>query len=343
MKIIYIKKFHELKLNLGKISDPEKCNFISYVCGEFGYVSVNILLLIKEYILHSFKNNFKCYCFCLEGHEVLYDGMDIDTLFVLCMDNEKYEQLKKKFTKDLRIITHGPEIMTNKGVDIENYLFDFEKYLNENSYEKMIREFNFNDIFLTLKNNKNTKNVYNIYNNNGNFILSEKNISLKINYSIIPEFINNNKDFLIKNLYIPKNPYINEKHISVILRNSYKWKQRDIDMDKVNNIIQKYTSKNYKIIVIQDIINTDLPKLENIINISLPYLNFTKLFDIIGHSETIYGSYSGLIESCIYKLNTNITLLCKAEFLNTDGNKLNKLILSWKKFQAYKNKNLYNF
>ena len=71
--------------------------------------------------------------------------MDIDTLFVLCMDNEKYEQLKKKFTKDLRIITHGPEIMTNKGVDIENYLFDFEKYLNENSYEKMIREFNFNE------------------------------------------------------------------------------------------------------------------------------------------------------------------------------------------------------
>ena len=96
MKIIYIKKFHELKLNLGKISDPEKCNFISYVCGEFGYVSVNILLMIKEFILHSFKNNFKCYCFCLEGHEVLYDGMDIDTLFVLCMDNEKYEQLKKK-------------------------------------------------------------------------------------------------------------------------------------------------------------------------------------------------------------------------------------------------------
>lgn len=343
MKIIYINNFDELKSELNKLQNLEKCNFLSYVCGEFGYVSVNILLLINQYIQYSYNNSFKCYSFCIEGQEVLYKGMNLDTLFVLLINKEKNLEFKKNINKDLKIIKCGDEIKINNISEVEKYLFDFEEYLNNNNYEKMIREINFNDIFLTLKNNKNIKNKYDMYNiNTKNFIITEKNFSLKINYSIVPEFIHLYKDFLIKNLYIPKNKYVNQKHISIILRNSYKWKHRDIDVNKVNKIIHKYNSNNYKIIIIQDIINTDLPELQNIINIKLSYLNFTYLFDIIGHSEIIYGSYSGLIETCIYKLDTNIAFLCKPELLYKEQNKLKKLMTSWSKFQGYKNKKFYN-
>lgn len=343
MRLINIDKLDEFEATLNTIDNLNEYNFVSYSKGEFGYVVVNILFLMYNFIKNSIENNKKIICFCIEGQEIFYQNMGVSILFIFKINKLNAEKGLKESINDYQIVkTSYGETKFDSQKKVMEYLYAFHKELQQQDFENTIRKYNFNDIFLTISDYANKKSKYGLYSRlTTDMKLSENNFCFSTDYPILHKFYINNT-FLLQNLYIPSQKFIEEKHISIILRNSYKWKQRDSDMDKVQNIINKYLAMDYKIIIIEDIIKSNLPETSKIIHINMPFLHFTTLFNIIGHSEIIFGTYSGVFEACLYKLNNNLGMTIKEEFINSkQGDKFMKDVLpNYKKFQLQKNKTL---
>ena len=81
MILINISSIDELIYQLNLIKDKEKYNYLCHSSGEFGWVII-ILHLMRKYIIDSKKNGYKVICFCIDGQEILYSGMEVDILFI---------------------------------------------------------------------------------------------------------------------------------------------------------------------------------------------------------------------------------------------------------------------
>lgn len=323
------------------------CNF--YINQEPGWVIYYILALEIYLKKNNIYNKGKIIAICLEGTEFLYQILDIDYLLIIDLKDElkywdnKYIEYNKK--KDFNEKTWKDTFYYLNRFDIFDKLTLLNNYLRKCNFKdrindkiimnpkirfdselckKILKKEKVEGLDLTSLKKNDKKKCYELLNWSDSFYTMKQILGYGICYRIdfYDTIFNHDYSELFLKLKngLKITPKIkNTKYITIILKNTFKHPEKNTPISLVNKIIKQYyeNKKDYKVLVIHDIIESKINILPNVIELKNNNFTFTyqNLYEYVVNSETIYA-VSAMMEFVGFFVNCNIVIPLKKNYIN---------------------------
>lgn len=322
-----------------KSEDFYFCNF--YISAEPGWIIIYILTLSIYLKKKKIYDKGKIIVICLEGTEFLYQILDIDYLLIINLKEEieywrkltisegKKDMDEKKWKKTFYVLNRYD--VFNKLSLINEYLhkLNFKKRINDHIImnprikfdNPILNNEKVKGLDLTSLKKNNNKKYYEL------LIWSDCFYTFKLIYGYGTCYKIDYKKFFSKSysgIYLNEifskiknglniKPKIKDtKYITFIIKNTKKHPEKNTPISLVNKIIKEYYEKHkdYKVLVVQDILYSKINILPNVIELNNNNFTFTyqNLYEYIVNSETIYA-VSAMFEFSGFLTNSNIVIM----------------------------------